>query len=131
MLDDAIADFRRDDFANCVRAFEPYEHLILGDDGSFESLCNKAAYVGYIYQLLECWVDSQSRPDGDPDLTPSDWLGIAESLRDDIRKNRNPTDGRWNLIYTEICHVCRVHTKLEEGRFVCPTCGGEEIFAKP
>lgn len=130
LLGSAIGNYHAGRFDETVREVcDP--GFDVQEDDTFDLLCKQDGYTIYIYHLLECWVDSRSRPNDYPTLNANDWIAIAESLLEDIRLKRPPSDTRWNVIVTEWCHDCERHTCLDDGRFKCPNCQREYDFTIP
>jgi len=131
MLHAAIEDDRNGRFANTVEAFRSHGHIVLGDDGTFETLCNDDNYVIFIHQLLDCWVDSISHPTAYSYIQRTEWVGFAESLLGAIKNGRVPSHSQWNYIYTLQCEHCHQQTKLDRGRFRCKECERVVEFRSP
>ena len=131
MLQDAIEDDRNGRFANTVEAFRSHGDIVLGDDGTFETLCNNDNYVIFIHQLLDCWVDSISQPAAYPYIQTTEWAGFAESLLGDIECGRTPSHSQWNNVYTLQCDDCHQPTRLDGGHFRCEQCERIVEFRSP
>ena len=127
LLREAVATHGHWKFERVIEKFKDRGHM-LNDHPDFYELCDSSAYFIYVFELLECWIDSRENPEAYPSVSSADWAQTAKSLLEDMDLDRQPTDVRWNFIHTESCMACGVHTTLSDGKFVCPKCNREVAF---